>query len=66
MQQIAFSIIDAARSLSVGRSMIYVLLNSGKLESIKIGRRNLITASSLARLVGSAPQQAQPERASSF
>jgi excisionase family DNA binding protein len=56
MQQIAVSIADAARSLGVGRSTIYELLRTEKLESFKIGRRTLVTTSSITRLAGAAKQ----------
>jgi excisionase family DNA binding protein len=38
---------DAARILSVGRSTVYDLIRSGRLRSIKIGRRRLVPRSAL-------------------
>jgi excisionase family DNA binding protein len=50
MEPIAISINGAAKALGVGRSSIYSLLKSGRLESIKIGRRTLLTTASINQL----------------
>ncbi|WP_298281618.1 helix-turn-helix domain-containing protein [Acidocella sp.] len=50
MEPIAISVNAAAKALGVGRSSIYVLLKSGRLEAIKIGRRTLLTTVSIKRL----------------
>ena len=52
MEKLLVSITDAAKALSLGRTSIYELMRSGELETRKMGRRRLITASSLRRLVG--------------
>jgi excisionase family DNA binding protein len=52
MEALLISITDAAKALSVGRTSIYELIRSGQLETRKMGRRRLITAMSLRRLVG--------------
>lgn len=52
MEKLLVSITDAAKALSVGRTSIYELIRSGQLQTRKMGRRNLITAQSLRRLVG--------------
>jgi excisionase family DNA binding protein len=51
MEKLLVSILDAATALSVGRTTIYELMRSGQLETRKMGRRRLITAESLRRLV---------------
>ena len=51
MEKLLVSILDAADSLSVGRTTVYELMRSGQLETRKMGRRRLITAESLRRLV---------------
>jgi excisionase family DNA binding protein len=51
MEQLLVSIPDAANALSVGRTTIYELMRSGQLDTRKMGRRRLITAESLRRLV---------------
>ncbi|MCL4673768.1 MAG: excisionase family DNA-binding protein [Sphingomonadaceae bacterium] len=42
---------DAARSLGIGRTHLYLLIKQGKIETIQLGRRRLIVAKSLHRLV---------------
>ncbi len=51
MEQLAYSIKDAARMLSLGRTTIYALINQGRLETFKLGRRTLVRADSIRRLV---------------
>ncbi|MCE2829018.1 helix-turn-helix domain-containing protein [Sphingorhabdus sp.] len=50
MEPLAISVNGAAKALGVGRSSIYGLLKSGRLEAIKIGRRTLLTTASINRL----------------
>lgn len=45
------SVTDAARALSLGRTSIYALINEGRLETIKIGRRRLIKVESIRQLL---------------
>ena len=45
------SISDAAKALSLGRTSIYSLINEGRLETIKIGRRRLVKVDSIRRLL---------------
>lgn len=52
MENITVSVNDAAKALSLGRSKIYELICSGDLKVIKIGRRTLITVTSIRNLVG--------------
>jgi excisionase family DNA binding protein len=49
--RVAISIADAATILGVGRTTLYRMLSSAELKTIRIGRRNLVLTSSLARLV---------------
>ncbi|MGC8535820.1 MAG: helix-turn-helix domain-containing protein [Rhizomicrobium sp.] len=51
MEPIALSINDTAKALSLGRTSIYALIREGRLETIKLGRRTLVKAESLRRLV---------------
>ncbi len=53
MEPLAISINAAAKALSIGRSSIYALIKSHRLEAIKIGTRTLVTTASLARLAES-------------
>ncbi len=50
MEILAISINDTAKALGVGRSSVYSLLKSGRLDAIKIGRRTLLTTESIKRL----------------
>tara|TARA_R100001086_G_C11845803_1_gene260187 strand:+ start:2432 stop:2608 length:177 start_codon:yes stop_codon:yes gene_type:complete len=49
--KLLFSIPEAANALSVGRTSIYSLINGGKLQTIKIGRRTLVPAKSLETMI---------------
>jgi excisionase family DNA binding protein len=51
MEPLALSINDTAKALSLGRTSIYVMIADGRLESFKMGRRTLVRADSVRRLV---------------
>lgn len=51
MEKLAYSINETARALSMGRTSIYAMMADGRLESFKLGRRTLIKAESIRRLV---------------
>ena len=46
------SIPETQRALGIGRSTTYRLIDSGKLERVKIGRRTLIKIASIRALAG--------------
>jgi len=50
-QPLAYSISDACRVSSIGKTRLYQLINEGKLEARKLGKRTLIPAESLRRLI---------------
>lgn len=52
MEPLALSINETAKTLSLGRTSIYALIREGRLETIKLGRRTLIKAASVRRLLG--------------
>lgn len=54
MHSFSVSVTDASRSLGIGKTKTYDLINSGKLDTIKVGRRTLVTVHSLTALVGKA------------
>lgn len=56
MHPILASIPDTQRALGIGRSTAYRLIDDGKLETVKIGRRTLIRVSSIRALAGEAPR----------
>jgi excisionase family DNA binding protein len=51
MDEIAVSIKSAAKAIGIGRTSIYRLINEGRLTTVKLGRRTLIKAESLRRLI---------------
>jgi excisionase family DNA binding protein len=51
MEALAVSINDAAKALGLGRTSIYAMIGDGRLEAFKLGRRTLIKAASIRRLV---------------
>lgn len=51
MEALLVSINEAAKALNLGRTSIYALINEGKLETRKMGRRRLVTTASILRLV---------------
>ncbi len=48
---LAYSVNDACRISSLGRTSIYALIAAGKLQIRKVGKRTLIPAESLQRLI---------------
>jgi len=53
MEPLAFSINDTAKALSLGRTSIYAMIADGRLETFKLGRRRLVKAESVRRLIAS-------------
>jgi excisionase family DNA binding protein len=51
MERFAYSINETARALSMGRTSIYAMIADGRLEAFKLGRRTLIRAESIRRLI---------------
>ena len=50
-EPLAYSIADACRVSSIGRTRLYQLIGEGRLEARKIGKRTLIPAASLRALI---------------
>ena len=48
---LAYSINEASRATSLGRTRLYQLIASGELKAIKIGNRTLIPAHALHKLL---------------
>lgn len=48
---LAYSVSEACKVSSIGRTTLYELINSGQLEARKIGKRTIITARSLRALI---------------
>ena len=51
MEPLAVSINDTAKALSLGRTSIYALIGDGRLVAFKLGRRTLVKADSIRRLI---------------
>jgi excisionase family DNA binding protein len=51
MEPLAVSINDTAKVLGLGRTTIYAMIADGRLEAFKLGRRTLVKAESIRRLV---------------
>lgn len=62
MTRAAYSPAEAAALLGISRSTIYVLIDSGDLARVKVGRRTLIPAVEIDRLldVRTAPDSPPP------
>lgn len=60
---ITMSITGAAQYLNLGRTTIRKLIGDGQLESIKIGRRRLVTTKSLVAFVSQNRESSQSKRA---
>jgi excisionase family DNA binding protein len=52
IERLTYSIYEAVEATSIGRSNIYNLIRTGKLDAHKVGNRHLISAASLRKLVG--------------
>ncbi len=51
MDKLAYSINETAKALSLGRTSIYAMIADGRLEAFKLGRRRLVKADSIRRLI---------------
>lgn len=51
MEKLAYGINETAHVLGVGRTSVYAMIADGRLEAFKLGRRTLIKAASIKRLV---------------
>lgn len=54
--KIAYTVPEAARLLSISRSLLYELIHAGKIQSVKIGRARRITNDGLQLFVERAKQ----------
>ena len=63
MEPVCLTPEQAAQALGVGRTFMYSLLASGRIESIKLGRRRLIPRDALDRLVAELREQQRDEEA---
>jgi excisionase family DNA binding protein len=54
-EKIAYSVAEVSQLISVGRTTIYGAIKNGDLRTNKIGRRTLVTATSLQMWMDSLP-----------
>ena len=48
---LAYSVSDAVKVSSLGRTKLYELIKNGRIDTLKVGRRTLVKADSLHRLL---------------
>ncbi len=60
-QKPRYSVTDLMALLSIGRSNLYVALNTGKLESYKIGKRRFAAPEAVDAYVDLVRKESQPE-----
>jgi excisionase family DNA binding protein len=63
LTEACYSINEAARKLGISRAFLYELVAAGDLEIIHIGKKPVVTAPSIARLIEHRRQAAQAKRA---
>lgn len=51
LEPLAYSVSDAIRVSSIGKTRLYALIKEGRLEARKLGKRTLIPAASLRALI---------------
>lgn len=51
MENLMYSVTDAAKMLGVGRSTLYELISEGRIDTVKVGRRTLVTRPAMERFV---------------
>jgi excisionase family DNA binding protein len=52
--RLAYSILEVCDLTGLSRSLVYDMMNAGRLDFIKVGRRRIITAQHLAAFLGNA------------
>lgn len=50
--RLAYSVDEACQALGIGRVLMYELINTGRVHSVKVGARRLIPASALVEFLG--------------
>ena len=51
MEPLALTVADATKALGIKKTKLYSLVNQGKLRVVKIGRRSVVTVSSIKALI---------------
>ncbi|KPM52729.1 hypothetical protein ACG83_24960 [Frankia sp. R43] len=60
MEKLLLTTDEAAETLGIGRSTLYDLIRSGKLRTVKIGRRRLVPAAALADAINTLLEESEP------
>lgn len=50
-EKLLLSVVEAAQRLGIGRTLMYELLGSGRIESVHVGRLHKVPADALAKFV---------------
>jgi excisionase family DNA binding protein len=50
--KLLYGVAEAANALGLGKSTIWALVKDQKLQTVKIGRRTLVTRASIERIAG--------------
>jgi excisionase family DNA binding protein len=59
-ERLGYSVPEAAEVLGVSRALVYQLLRTGELRSLKLGRRRIIPRDALGELLGRPPSPVEP------
>ncbi len=51
MHDTLFSVVDASKTLGIGKTSLYALINRGDVKTVRLGRRRLVLASSIDALI---------------
>lgn len=54
MERLAVSVTEACEMIGIGRTKIYELIRDGRLKSVKVGRRTLLSVASIEALIATA------------
>lgn len=57
-EKLSYSVGDSCNMLGIGRTKLYALINEGRLSTIRVGRRRLVTRVSLVAFVEGASSRA--------
>ena len=61
-ETLLLTVVDAAKLLGVGRTLVFGLIRDGELRSVRIGGRRLIPREAVAEFIGQASKPRRPAR----
>ena len=56
----AYSVVDAAGMIGIGRSTMYALITTGQIPTVSIGRRRLVTEGALTAFLARLSDASEP------